>query len=69
MDIRGNAVKNIGSNVNQRVTGLSLKDDSVSSLKPRSQKVSRRLELPCFSSMTSCAWEGHKTSFRTTVSS
>jgi hypothetical protein len=35
-DIRGNRVKNIGSNVNQRDTGFSLKDDSISTRRPRS---------------------------------
>jgi len=48
IDIRPHAVKNIRSNLNQRVTGANLKDDSVSTHTPCSHALSRRLELPGF---------------------
>ena len=37
IDIRGNTVKDIASDLNQRVTGISLKGDSVSTDRPRSK--------------------------------
>jgi hypothetical protein len=43
IDIRGNTVKNIGSDLNQMVTGTSLKDDSVSTHKTHSHAVFQTL--------------------------
>jgi hypothetical protein len=48
IDIRTHEVKNIGSNLNQRVTGTNLKDVIVSTQTPCSHALSRRLELPGF---------------------
>jgi len=48
IDIRGNTVKNIVSDLNKTFTGTSLKDDSISTIKPCSQLAFQTLTTAWF---------------------
>ena len=70
IDIRRNTEKNISSDQNHRFTGTSLKNDNVSTHKPRSHVAVQTLKTAGFlCSVSSCACEGQKKSLRKTVSS
>ena len=61
-------MKYISLNLKQRVTGTTLKDDSVSTLICFNRRFQDAYNYRDLCSVSSCACQGHKTSFRTTVS-
>ena len=68
IDIRGNTVKNIVSDLNKTFTGTSLKDDSISTIKPCSQLAFQTLTTAWFLFNDLVPLWRTQMSFRTTVS-